>query len=248
MVFLTLHELAKINFKSPDFRFPQEDDAFYTSILTTIFWEKNYENLTFLLQAVFPSTTDRYSDHIFVCGIQSLVSILPKHLALYDIKHIISGVRKLLLPPLQRIFDGHCTTITTLPYLLPGLLRSLTDHAKLNHSPSQTHTQSFSDRFDRSYQSDRHTPRDSRDPRTADNLPKLPDANRTHEKHRLNNIAPATHRNTVTLEPPDTTFLVSVGENCGVRNDHDTYECLLSCQALECSCKFVLPHAHCDCP
>ena len=52
------------------------------------FWDKNYDNLVSLFQAISPATTD--SNHIFICGVQSLVTMLPQHLSQYDIKHIIT--------------------------------------------------------------------------------------------------------------------------------------------------------------
>ena len=95
-VFLTLRD--QIHFNDPKFRFPNQDDDFYSAILTTIFYEKSYDNLLLLINSVVPSTSDACSDHIFVCGIQSLVTILPQHLSQYDIKHVTSAIRKFLSP------------------------------------------------------------------------------------------------------------------------------------------------------
>ena len=62
---------------------------------------------------------------------------------------------------------------------------------------------------------------------------------------RLNTVSLANQPKTVVLDPSD---FVSICENCSVWNDHDTYECPFLCQSQECSSKFVLPHAHKDCP
>ena len=250
-VFKTLLELARLNLHQPDYRFPHTDDDFYRAILTTIFWDKSYDNLVSLFQAISPATTDSRSNHIFICGVQSLVTMIPQHLSQYDIKHIITAVRKFLSSPLQRIFDGNCTTITSLSHLIPALLKSLNDHARLPNTTSQPHTQSFSDRSDRPfppYHPDRLVPRDHRDPRHAETSPKIPDSDRTGDAprpRRLNNVALANHPNTVILDP--STF-VSICEHCNARNDHDTFECPHPCQSMECSSKLVLPHAHKDCP
>ena len=250
-VFLTLRDMARIHFNSIDFRFPTDDDAFYAAILTTIFWDKNYENLLSLFQSAVPQTSDQFSNHIFVCGVRSIITILPEHLSQYDIKHIISAVRKFLTPPLQLLFDGYCTTITSLDHIVPALLRSLAaSHA--NHTRSSNPvTQSLLDRSDRPYQqyhSDRNVPREHRDPRPTEPLQKIPDSDRTGDaprQRRLNNVAMAHHPNTVVLDP--STF-VSICEHCNARNDHDTFECPHPCQSMECSSKLVLPHAHKDCP
>ena len=252
-VFKTLLELARLNLYQPDYRFPQTDDDFYHALLTTIFWDKSYDNLVSLFQAISPATTDSRSNHIFICGVQSLVTMLPQHLSQYDIKHIITAVRKFLSSPLQRIFDGNCTTITSLSHLIPALLKSLNDNARLPNTTSHPHTQSFSDRSDRPfppYHPDRVITRDQREPRHAETSPKIPNSNsdRTSEAprpHRINHIALANHPKTVTLDPA--TF-VSICENCDARNDHDTFECPNPCQSMECSSKLVLPHAHKDCP
>ena len=93
--------MARMQFNIIDFRFLTDDDAFYAAILTTIFW-KIYENLLSLFQSAVPQTSDQFSNHVFVCGVRSIITILPEHLNQYDIKHIISAVRKFLTPPLQR--------------------------------------------------------------------------------------------------------------------------------------------------
>jgi hypothetical protein len=204
-VFKTLLELARLNLHQPDYRFPPTDDDFYRALLTTIFWDKSYDNLVSLFQAISPTTTDSRSNHIFICGVQSLVTMLPQHLSQYDIKHIITAVRKFLSSSLQRIFDGNCTTITSLSHLIPALLKSLNDYARLPNTTSNPVTQSLSDRSDRPYQqyhSDRLVPREHRDPRPAESLQKIPDSDRTTDaprQRRLNNVALATHPNTVTI-------------------------------------------------
>jgi hypothetical protein len=234
--------LARLNLHQPDYRFPHTDDDFYRAILTTVFWDKSYDNLVSLFQAISPATSDSRSNHIFICGVQSLVTMIPQHLSQYDIKHIITDFRKFLSTSLQRIFDGNCTTITSLSHLIPALLKSLNDHARVPHNTSQPHTLPPFDRSDRSY------PRDSRDPRPTDNQPKIPDSDRTNDakrSHRINNVALANHPKTVLLDPFD---FVTVSENCGVRDDHNTFACPLKCQSPECTSKYVLEHAHKDCP
>jgi hypothetical protein len=119
-VFLTLRDMARMQFNILDFRFPANDDAFYAAILTKIFWDKNYDNLLSLFQSAVPPTSDQFSNHVFVCGFRSIITILPAHLNQYDIKHIISAVRKFLPPPLQLLFDGYCTTITSLDHIVPA--------------------------------------------------------------------------------------------------------------------------------
>ena len=154
--------------------------------------------------------------------------MLPQHLSQYDIKHIITAVRS---TSIQRIFDGNRTTITSLSHLIPALLKSLNGLARLPNNISQPHTQTFSDKFDRFYQSDRHVPRNSRDPKPADNSPKLPDSDRTNDAapRRLNTVSLANHPKTVVLDPSD---FVPICENCSVRYDHDTSSCSSSYAAL----------------
>jgi len=248
-VFLTLRDMARMNFNSIDFRFPADDDAFYAAILTTIFWDKNYDNLLSLFQSAVSPTSDQFSNHVYVCGVRSIITILPEHLNQYDIKHIISAVRKFLTPPLQLLFDGYCTTITSLDHIVPALLRSLAashaNHARSSNSFPQPYPSIPQDRLDRPHASGFRDSRSSPSAYRDSSQPDPPPPNPQKNQHRINNVALTPNPKPIILDPSE---FVLVCEHCGIKNDHYTYECPHPCQSPECSSKFVLPHAHKDCP
>ena len=248
-VFLTLRDMARMRFNIIDFRFPADDDAFYAAILTTIFWDKNYDNLLSLFQSAVPPISDQFSNHVLVCGVRSIITILPEHLSQYDIKHIISAVHKFLTSPLQLLFDGYCTTITSLDHILPALLRSLAashaNHTRSSNSFPQPYPSIPPDRLDRPHASGLRDSRSFPSTYRDSSQPDPPPPNPQKHQHRINNVTLAHHPKPIILHPSD---FVSVCEHCGVRNDHDTYECPHPCQSPECSSKFVLTHVHKDCP
>jgi hypothetical protein len=252
-VFLTLRDMARMQFNILDFRFPADDDAFYAAILTTIFWDKNYDNLLSLFQSAVPPTSDQFSNHVYVCGVRSIITILPEHLNQYDINHIISAVRKFLTPPLQLLFDGYCTTITSLDHIVPALLRSLAaSHANQTRS-SNSFTQPYPslppDRSDRTYLSGSRDHRDNRSFHSPSHDQPRSDLKTDSASRPSTDNKPHTRLNFVRLHIPDMSeYSVPICENCDARNDHDTENCPHPCQMPECDNPLVRPHAHCKCP